>query len=142
MEREVAVAAQWWADQLLKAQASPADRMGAEDDSPMRSAVALAMLGHMQAIDRADDPSAIDRFRENLSAALLASRSHLSGTGFGVAYGPDDILADAAVSAGIKVGMTTFPWKTVMWISPGSVRVSAGYAAAAVELPLAEEAPC
>jgi hypothetical protein len=25
--------------------------------------------------------------------------------------------------------MTTFPWKTVMWINPGSVKVAEGYRA-------------
>jgi hypothetical protein len=135
MEIEVAAAAKWWADQLVKAQPSLATQMGAEQESPMRTPLAVTTSLLLQATSQVDDLAAIERFRENLAIALLSS-GHLNGYGFGVDYGPDAILADAATAAGIKVGMTTFPWKTVMWITPGSVRVSAGYAADVVDVPL------
>ncbi len=51
-----------------------------------------------------------------------------------VDYGPEQILADAAEVAGIS--RLRFPYKTVMWVSPGSVEVALGYGSPAVELEL------
>jgi hypothetical protein len=50
-------------------------------------------------------------------------------------YGPDLTLHFAAKRAGI-IGdlMLRFPWKTVMWISPGSVKLRCGYGAQELEL--------
>ena len=42
-------------------------------------------------------------------------------------YGPMGILADVAHEC--NVSEKVFPWKTVMWIEEGSVKVRAGYSA-------------
>jgi hypothetical protein len=135
MEREAKAAAQWWADTLRQPQAPIQEQMGAEDDSPMRSGAGVLMGIMAQSLDRVNDDTAIDRFAAELETDLLANQmKYMGGYGFGTDYHPDRVLVDAAKRAGIKVGMTTFPWKTIMWISPGSVTVSAGYGAQSVEI--------
>lgn len=47
-------------------------------------------------------------------------------------YCPHPVLADAAERAGFELKMFDLPMKTVMWINPGEVTVSEGYAAPTV----------
>jgi hypothetical protein len=54
-------------------------------------------------------------------------------------YGPDQVLTQAAEDAGITVSILELPMKTVMWVNPGEVTVSAGYQAPIVGVPLEED---
>lgn len=49
-------------------------------------------------------------------------------------YGPGFLLNNALDKAGIDHGNLRLPYKTVMWVNPGSVMVRPGYGA--MELPL------
>ena len=44
-------------------------------------------------------------------------------------YSPDPALEAAAQKAGIRDLYFRMPWKTVMWVNPGEVKVSYGYGA-------------
>lgn len=136
-EREAATAAQWWADQMFAPQASLAEQMGAEPDSAMRSPLAAVMGVLAQADDRVDSPAQAEAFRDALAARIVKALEGYPSLSFGVDYGPDAILAEAAQEAGIRLGMTSLPWKTQMWVDAGKVRVSKGYGAAPVDVPLA-----
>ena len=46
-----------------------------------------------------------------------------------VDYHPDKTLSTAAKAAGLQM---EFPWKTTMWLSAGSLSLSAGYGAGSV----------
>jgi hypothetical protein len=135
--REALTAASWWADQLLKAQAPLAEQMGAEDNSPMRSPMAAVASVFVQASDRADDPAKVDAFRDALAQRITSEMGRVRyGVTVGVDYHPDRILAAAAHEADLPLGMTSLPWKTTMWVADGSVRVSKGYGADIIDLPL------
>lgn len=127
---EARTAARWWADQI---------RQGAKlDNGEGMHGVLGAML---QAVEkRGVTDEMIDAYEEALARSIQTGHRSHDGTdwrrgGFGVDYGPDRILSAPMDEVGLK-GMTLLPWKTVMWISDGSVRVSHGYQAGIVEVPL------
>jgi len=70
-------------------------------------------------------PERLDAFADALRRRL-PGEAHGDYISVGVDYGPDKILSDAAEDAGLDM---QFPWKTQMWISHGTVSVSAGYGA-------------
>ncbi len=59
----------------------------------------------------------------------------------GTDYSPDTILLEAADAAGLRLGMSALPWKTMMWVYSNLVEVSLGYGGALLEVPLLEEKP-
>ncbi len=140
MDQEAVIAAKWWADQL---RGVPRHDAG---DARLNFALAgMALLNRNQPTD-----GQILKFEAFLGSAiqqeLIQSDSwrraiEKDDSGWGSAfrtvatdYGPEPILRDALHEAGIKVNSGLLPVKTVMWVSPGSVRVSAGYRAEIVEL--------
>jgi hypothetical protein len=140
---EVRVAVQWWADQL------------SGDPSPTHTGnVSSEMLTDLvkSAITKPTGEQ-VKVFREHLKRALLAmvltedwadavsSGNPQLGSAFrkvSVGYGPDKILDDAMVAAGLPrlTRQVVLPLKTTMWINPGSVSVGLGYNTPAVELDL------
>ena len=121
-EDQISKAAEWWADQVC----APTFDNG--DQSPAGAfTMALAMMNTEAVTD--------DR-RQAFVDALSAKLHEVNAGSFfvlGVDYSPDPILADAAREAGVNPG--NFPWKTTMWFyDDGSVKVSKGYRAPAVEI--------
>jgi hypothetical protein len=131
-----ATAAQWWADQLLAPQPPLADQIGAEDDSPMRSAFATRVNLLAQATDKVDNPAQAEAFRDALQARILAELERHQYVTIGVDYDPDRTLTGAAIDAGVQINKTTLPFKTTMRVTVGGVCVSKGYGAPFVHLPL------
>lgn len=136
LDKEAAAAAKWWADEL---------RRGAKLDNG--DALSNAMGGVFRT--PAQPPEKIDLFEKALTRIIaerfeksaseaVAEGNPLWGRALRVVavdYGPCKELADAAEEAGMThYRTTTFPWKTVMWISPGEVTVSHGYGAKAVTI--------
>lgn len=126
---EAQTAARWWAEQI---------RNGTKLDNgePMHGVLGALLQSAQPTID----PELIDAYEAALAVSIERNHRNRDGewfrSGFGVDYHPDQILSAPLESVGIRESMTTLPWKTVMWISDGSVRVSHGYRADIVELPL------
>lgn len=116
-------AAGWWAEQL-----AGVPRFDNGDKSRMGG---LTMLMALSARASMADPSddTLAKFREALVTRLMEHSETEWPFAFGVGYGPDGILADAAEEAGLNAGEPRWPWKTMMWIRAGQVTVSAGYGA-------------
>lgn len=113
-------AAKWWADQLR----GPAKLDNGDRSEKGAMTAVLAMM--LQDVERSRiDTDKISIFESEL-AKILQERNPFS---FGVDYHPDHILSDAAVAAGIDLGMSTLPWKTSMKFNDDDVRVSCGYGA-------------
>lgn len=116
MEKEIEVAAKWWADQL---RTKPKHDNG---DATQTAMLALATEYQTPVTD-----IQIDNFQRSLELRLI-ERCGDSGSHLGVDYGPDTILANASMDAGIETAYR-FPVKTNMWVQPGCVKVSCGYRA-------------
>ncbi|HEU5004735.1 MAG TPA: hypothetical protein VFT49_01470 [Candidatus Saccharimonadales bacterium] len=142
---EARTAAKWWADQLR----GPA-RMdngsleySMETGDPNHFDQAITTMGLAGILNERERSGLSDEqisvFEEAL-ARRVQERLQQSGE-FGVTidvdYHPDYLLVDSADEAGIRVGMTLFPWKTTMWIETGSVRVSCGYRGPTEDLSIA-----
>ena len=70
----------------------------------------------------ADSPEqqALTRFEEEIYQYLITYDGH--GTvHLDVDYHPATALSDAADNAGLKLGMTDWPWKTTMWVDADRV---------------------
>lgn len=113
-----------------------AQQMGAEPNSPMNSPMGAIMGVLVQAEQRVTDLSSGEAFRDALARRIETALERYPSLCFGVDYHPDPILTEAAQVAGISLGMTSLPWKTNMWVDAGKVRVSKGYGAAPVDVPL------
>jgi len=128
MERETAQkAARWWADTI---------KNGAKLDNGDKSDTGFTthMLATIaQAENKITEEQAL-LFEEALVEALLDKKDILPCRILGCDYHPDRILAESAEKAGINPGMTTFPWKTNMWIKDGEIEVSEGYGAPPVKV--------
>lgn len=117
-------AAEWWARAVQAPTYDNGDRSG--------------MTGMLMTLVAAHQPDAQPQqaasFAEVLAPRLQADLDRMASFDgdpyicVGVDYGPEKILADAARDAGIST--SKFPWKTMMWIRPDHVTVSAGYGAA------------
>jgi hypothetical protein len=127
--KEFTAAAQWWGEQL---KGLPGRNNGASaQDDPTGFGTAITLLA-AASTPTADDvqigrfvDALVKHLCEQAGERLVAGRRvHFS---IGTDYHPDRELADAASAAGIDC--YRFPWKTMMWIDPGFVRVSAGYQA-------------
>lgn len=134
MEREIAVAAKWWSDQL---RGTPRHDNG---DGPQSAILNWASSGR--------EPLPEEKIAAFESALVEGLRVHLAGTWrlddplvgrglrcVGVDYSPHKVLADAAAKADIDLG-GRLPVKTLMWISPGQVQVRAGYGAPITDMDL------
>jgi hypothetical protein len=139
LEREIATAAKWWADQLPAPKASLAVQAGAGPEDVIGNPVAqglFSMLATKEA--EAVTPERVEAFRVALADHLrsVASQAPYRRT-LATDYGPDAELGDALDAAGLNGrSMTLLPLKTVMWVKEGSVRVSKGYRAPIEDLPL------
>ena len=125
-EQHARTAAHWWAQQLTKH--SKLD-MGDTPDCAMPSA-----LGRL-----ARDAEAVftqeqaDAFEDELFDELMTTERRQYDT-ISCDYGPDHTLRTCAERVGITLGMTTFPWKTVMWIEDDKITVREGYTAERKEI--------
>lgn len=122
MDKELQVAVDWW-KQVLRDQ--PRRDAGAGADQAMQFAELMGTTLGLRFTPTSDQ---VELFGCELLAQLLDSLTQWGGhLVVGCDYHPDRELAEAAKVAGIKE--LAFPWKTNMWIEPGSVKVSHGYGA-------------
>ncbi len=129
MEKELKVAATWWADQL---------RQIANHDNGDAMCNAMASWA-TDKTRRVITDEQIERFKTELMCRwakrnesnwnpdrpLLGSALRNMATD----YAPGGELAEALEVAEITPGNLVLPMKTVMWIDPGKVSVSCGYGA-------------
>ena len=119
-------AAHWWA-QFLESPVMP--------DNGDRSELGFMTSGLASILQDKErsklPPDAAQKFEDALFD-LLIDRDGWNC--FGVDYGPDYILQQAATRAGFALGMTVLPWKTTMWIEGDKVTVRAGYQAETEEV--------
>jgi len=111
------IAATWWADQIANPKFDNGD-----------SSFTGFMCNHLA--NKLVKPVAKDMreaFIEALSSAIVTNLEGRRVLPFGVDYGPDRILSDAAKKAGMPEN--NFPWKTMMWVSKNHVSAALGYAA-------------
>lgn len=122
MKKETAdKAAKWWADQLKGI--SKLDN----GDNTFNGARTIGLASTLQNTEKSKHtPELIDKFEKELSEVIFNQKSFYS---IGVDYNPDTLLETAAEKSGIELGMTTLPWKTVMWIRDDVVSVACGYSA-------------
>lgn len=127
MEEKTALkAAKWWADQLR----SPA-KLDNGDES-LSGAMTFALATMLQESERKGlQNDKIDAFEKELAIMLQTKGDKFI---LGVDYHPDKILHDAGTAAGLDLGMTGLPWKTVMWIDNNTVTVKCGYGAQIEEI--------
>lgn len=126
--REIApaarAAAEWWAEQVGAPTFRAVDaESGPEDQANM------GMASMMQTLIAERDPvteAAASTFADVLAVAITKRLSPY-GVSLSVDYGPDQILYDAALGAG--VASSRFPWKTHMLVNADHVTASLGYRA-------------
>lgn len=133
---EAQAAADWWAEAL----ASGTDDHDLGDrDASERDLTATARAGSAWLRQRFTAEQ-VEAFRREVAEGI---EQHLAKSSWDPAaplvasalralqcdYGPDAVLAEAAERVGVKLKMFDLPMKTVMWINPGEVKVSAGYGA-------------
>lgn len=120
-------AAKWWANVIRSPKfeaLSDAEKRDPENESMQLASVMAA------AFNEPLGDEAIDYFEKELFTLLQEAPRDRFAVILDCDYGPCQMLADAAQKAGIDVSMTTFPWKTTMWIRPsGEVSVRYGYQA-------------
>ena len=140
---EARAAADWWADAL--ANGTDDHDLGARDAAE-RDLTAAARAGSAVLRQRFTDEQ-VDAFRRQLAERIeqhlikWESYPHEGAwdpsdprrasalRAIGCDYGPDEVLTEAAELAGLALKMFDLPMKSVMWIDPGEVKVSAGYGA-------------
>lgn len=121
-EREIKVAAAWWAEAVM---CPKHDALGKTRDAVMEFSQVLADLNSKPVL-----MTQSSEFESHLRAELRIAVVGREWYVLGVDYDPDKILADCGRASGI----TDFPWKTIMWLKPGSVAVRHGYGAEIQEL--------
>jgi hypothetical protein len=122
MENEIKTAADWWTKQLSGTKQDA--KLGGNVD--MLLAVA-AIIGSRDISEKRSEA-----FHCVITEMLTVNFNNGRNTQtLSVDYGPKGILLDASRVAGID---SILPMKTCMWIKPGSVTVSHGYGASAVEI--------
>ncbi|MCB9823294.1 hypothetical protein H6800_03410 [Candidatus Nomurabacteria bacterium] len=114
----------WWAGALK----SPQHDNGADDPANI---MARALADRMTEESPAS-AGALELFAGEVARVVNelvdAGREYIS---LGVDYSPDMILVECAERAHLEVPMMGWPWKTNMWVTPTSVKVSHGYRAEA-----------
>lgn len=118
-------AARWWAGVLQD------PKLDNGDDSPM-----MALLINMSKNEIPGQPSeGLGRFTailaEELNKRLAEADEYTTryGISLGVDYGPDATLGDCAQRAGLRCGVTDWPWKTRMHVKSDEITVRYGYGA-------------
>lgn len=133
--REARTAAKWWADKL-RDDFTPDN---GDTDPPEGS---KDLITASRAVDRRYlSASAIDAFEAALAVRVQTMLNeekspYETAMRLGVDYRPSRDLAECLEEAGIPARTTTLPWKTCMWVQPGSVRVGDGYGVGPRELEL------
>lgn len=118
-------AAAWWAQQV----GAPVYRIVDERSSPKErrdadfASMAMTMLAENHPISDAQG----EKFVAALVPVINKLLGRLDWVSFGVDYGPDLELANAAEAAGIS--FSRFPWKTHMSITRNYVTAALGYGA-------------
>ena len=130
---EIEVAVNWWADVLLH---------GGRHDAGDAKIDMMASWASSK-VER-PDKRVVEKFRVSLAAltaCIFVEHWHEDepkiGSGLrtlSVDYGPDHTLRCALEYAGLRDGYMLLPIKTVMWISPESVKVRPGYSGQEVEI--------
>lgn len=119
-----AAAGIWWAT-VLK---DPKHDNGADDEANVLS----RMMADTLTARNPTEAGALELFagylKEEVDKMIEEGRDWIS---FGVDYHPDHILAECADRANLTVPMMGWPWKTNMWVTPQTVKVSYGYRAEA-----------
>lgn len=133
-DEQLDVAARWWIEALKNPtfdNLGPTRGMDAKET--FTNTMASVMAG-MASDMNAPSEQSLARFAENLKLAIRKHEEDYKSPPYVLAtdYGPDMMLGTAAVNAGI--GISRFPWKTVMWFGNGGVQVACGYAASPVDL--------
>lgn len=89
-----------------------------------------SMMADMLTASNPAEAGALELFagylKEEVDKMIEDGRDWIS---FGVDYHPDRILSNCAEKANLTVPMLGWPWKTNMWVTPQSVKVSYGYRA-------------
>lgn len=132
--REAIVAARWWADKLR-------DEFVLDHGAP-QDPLETALMGVVQKRMREQVTAArVDAFETALAPKIQAmldrgASSYETAMLLGVDYGPSLTLGEALEEAGLPDRTGILPFKTCMWVQPGSVKVGDGYAAEPKELAL------
>lgn len=123
-------AAAWWSAQLTK----PAQLDNG--DKSQTGAMTFALAMQLQEFEFQSDNGKAKLFEEALYSRILAHQpySPTSPMTIDVDYHPDQLLIECCNIAGVNVGMTTFPWKTMMWVYEDKVMVAEGYQASLIEM--------
>lgn len=124
-------AAEWWAEKLT----SPTfDNLGPTRGNNAHETEVntfASTLAGMNANASPVDDKSLRKFKEALVNTLL--NGGLLDSSLYVDYGPDKILADAAMSAGIST--SRFPWKSgTYFVAGGKVLAKCGYGAPHIQI--------
>lgn len=114
----VKAAVDWWAETMQHPKM---------DNGESAFGVLVAMVGGASFTKHFSE-SEMKVFRSTLAAGIMAELARRSSMMLHVDYGPDRILGEAGMAAGIK-SQFAFPCKTYMMISEKEVTVSCGYRA-------------
>jgi hypothetical protein len=132
---EARVGARWWADKLR-------DDFALDNADPEEPEGGRALLDLARDTARTDLSAAkIDAFEAALAPRIQGlleegAGPYATAMVLSVDYGPSRMLTEALEQAGIRPSAASLPWKTCMWVQPGSVKVGDGYRAEPRELPL------
>lgn len=127
MDRKLAEkAARWWADQLRGE--AKLDNGDMSDQGAMTFLIAKTL---QQSEKQNQVLEQIDTFEHILANTLeLVKDEDLRWFSISVDYYPDQTLQAAANAAGLRLGMTTLPWKTYMdFRNDGTIKVTCDYRA-------------
>jgi hypothetical protein len=133
---EVVAAAKWWRDAMRN------PKFDNGDNSPTGGmTMAMALMGR-----KTHPVEVLDKFEAALRRNIVARINERKGwcpespgwcsyaRTLSVDYNPDAVLSDSLAESGESPGLTSLPWKTVMWINPGEVKVACGYRAPPVTI--------
>lgn len=120
-------AAMWWTSILRD------PKLDNGDDSPMMAVITTLSKEHHPA----QPEDGLELFFLHLSGYLNDKLGEMNpdsyevryGIGLSVDYHPDQVLAECATVAGLRLGISDWPWKTHMTVKPDEVSVSYGYRA-------------
>lgn len=121
-------AAKWWGEQL-----HGTVKLDNGDNSET-GAMTFVLASMLQGIEKGKQSEVdITNFEKELATILLNDKRQWVTVG--VDYNPDYILSEAAKKAHCNLGMTSLPWKTMMWIHDEEIKVAVGYGAEPQVLP-------
>jgi hypothetical protein len=132
-------AASWWTSRLGRASHDIGQRDDDEREKSALAEMAARLIGDRFTDQQRQDFRAAlaDRIEEHLQKLSTGiwkggwdpaePQRGSANRAIGCDYGPDQVLNDAAMRAGLSIQMLDLPMKTVMWINPGVVKVAEGY---------------